>query len=169
MHAHWALSGRTALIWSLEGLQIKAVLPVRVHCMCVSVCIRLVARDAPIREYWCCNLLQTTWDPTDVKWVVQGKKDPEAKRKAIGSGFIDVFRDFAKTLKEKHGIKPKYLVQVGHPCLLWQALLLCSTMHAIVFEACLLPGGWDKPKHKHIITLHFTAMHCCTPHSMIRP
>ena len=42
----------------------------------------------------------------------QGKTDPEVKRKAIGSGFIDVFRDFAKTLKERHGVKPKFLVQV---------------------------------------------------------
>lgn len=45
-------------------------------------------------------------------WALQGKTDPEAKRKTIGSGFIDVFRDFATTLKEKHGVKPKFLVQV---------------------------------------------------------
>ena len=44
--------------------------------------------------------------------ALQGKKDPEVKRKTIGAGFIEVFRDFAITLKTKHGIRPKYLVQV---------------------------------------------------------
>ncbi len=44
--------------------------------------------------------------------MLQGKTDPEEKRKAIGAGFIEVFRDFAITLKSKHGIKPKFLVQV---------------------------------------------------------
>ena len=44
---------------------------------------------------------------------MQGKKDPEVKRKTIGAGFIEVFRDFAVTLKTKHGIRPKYLVQVS--------------------------------------------------------
>ena len=44
---------------------------------------------------------------------MQGKKDPEVKRKTIGAGFIEVFRDFAATLKTKHGIRPKYLVQVS--------------------------------------------------------
>lgn len=45
--------------------------------------------------------------------ALQGKKDPEVKRKTIGAGFIEVFRDFAITLKTKHGIRPKYLVQVA--------------------------------------------------------
>ena len=38
----------------------------------------------------------------------QGLKDPEAKRKAIGAGFIEVFNDFAKGFDRK----PKFLVQV---------------------------------------------------------
>jgi len=46
--------------------------------------------------------------------ILQGKSDPEVKRKTIGGGFIDVFRDFAITLKNKHGIKPKFLVQVTY-------------------------------------------------------
>ena len=44
--------------------------------------------------------------------MLQGKTDPEEKRKTIGGGFIEVFRDFAVTLKSKHGMKPKFLVQV---------------------------------------------------------
>ena len=48
--------------------------------------------------------------------MLQGKTDPEEKRKTIGAGFIEVFRDFAITLKSKHGIRPKFLVQVSfHP------------------------------------------------------
>ena len=48
--------------------------------------------------------------------VVQGVTDPEAKRKAIGAEFIDCFKDFAAAFKEKHGVAPRYLVQVwyGH-------------------------------------------------------
>lgn len=44
---------------------------------------------------------------------LQGLKDPEAKRKAIGSGFINVFREFAKTLQSSHGVHPRFLVQVS--------------------------------------------------------
>lgn len=43
---------------------------------------------------------------------MQGVKDPEAKRKAIGSGFIDVFREFAEKLKGTVGTQPRFLVQV---------------------------------------------------------
>ena len=39
---------------------------------------------------------------------MQGLKDPEAKRKAIGAGFIEVFNDFAKDFERK----PRFLVQV---------------------------------------------------------
>lgn len=44
--------------------------------------------------------------------MLQGVVDPEAKRKAIGAGFIRVFDDFARGLEQKHGIKPRFLVQV---------------------------------------------------------
>ena len=33
--------------------------------------------------------------------MMQGKTDPEAKRKCIGAGFIEVFKDFAADLKAK--------------------------------------------------------------------
>ena len=46
-------------------------------------------------------------------WLpVQGLKDLESKRKAIGSGFIDVFREFAEKLKSSVGVQPRFLVQV---------------------------------------------------------
>lgn len=41
-------------------------------------------------------------------YALQGLKDPEAKRKAIGAGFIEVFNDFAKGFERK----PRFLVQV---------------------------------------------------------
>jgi GMP synthase PP-ATPase subunit len=47
----------------------------------------------------------------------QGVTDPEAKRKAIGAEFIDCFKDFRDEFKAKHGVSPRYLVQVcGAPC-----------------------------------------------------
>ena len=57
--------------------------------------------------------------------MLQGKTDPEEKRKTIGAGFIEVFRDFAVTLKSKHGIKPKFLVQV----------LIHPSFHSISFHS----------------------------------
>ena len=68
--------------------------------------------------------------------VLQGKKDPEEKRKTIGGGFIDVFREFATTLKTKHGIKPKFLVQVQRSqtvkhvagCYLHLLLSMCAVL-----------------------------------------
>ncbi len=39
-------------------------------------------------------------------------KDPEAKRKAIGAGFIEVFDDFAKGFDRK----PRFLVQACSVC-----------------------------------------------------
>lgn len=49
----------------------------------------------------------------DTLVLVQGLKDPEAKRKAIGAEFINVFQAFAENFEKEHGITPKYLVQVG--------------------------------------------------------
>ena len=39
--------------------------------------------------------------------MLQGLKDPEAKRKAIGAEFIRVFQDFADDFREQHGVSPK--------------------------------------------------------------
>lgn len=41
-----------------------------------------------------------------------GVSDPEAKRKAIGAEFIEVFKAYATELEKKLGKKPKFLVQV---------------------------------------------------------
>ena len=38
---------------------------------------------------------------------MQGVKDPEAKRKAIGREFIRVFQEFADEFKREHGVSPK--------------------------------------------------------------
>ena len=39
--------------------------------------------------------------------LLQGVKDPEAKRKAIGAEFIRVFQEFADIFKKEHGVSPK--------------------------------------------------------------
>lgn len=70
--------------------------------------------------------------------LLKGKTDPEVKRKIIGAGFIDVFRDFATTLKSKHGVKPKFLVQ--------------GTLYPDVIESCPPPGSGQK--HSHTIKSH---------------
>ena len=44
---------------------------------------------------------------------LRGLSDPEAKRKAIGAGFIEVFSDFAHRLEAQLDHKPRFLVQVG--------------------------------------------------------
>lgn len=54
-------------------------------------------------------------DPVESCGAVQGLKDPEAKRKAIGAGFIEVFNDFAKGFERK----PRFLVQVQTSLLRW--------------------------------------------------
>jgi len=40
-----------------------------------------------------------------------GVADPEAKRKAIGAEFIEVFKTYATELEASLGRKPKFLVQ----------------------------------------------------------
>lgn len=42
---------------------------------------------------------------------LRGLSDPEAKRKAIGAEFIEVFKNYANELEKTLGRKPKYLVQ----------------------------------------------------------
>ena len=61
--------------------------------------------------------------------MVQGLKDPEAKRKAIGAGFIEVFNDFAKGFDRK----PRFLVQVHTHSVLHvtQTTLPCANSTAI--------------------------------------
>ena len=39
-------------------------------------------------------------------------KDPEAKRKIIGAGFIEVFDEYAARLQKELGSLPRFLVQV---------------------------------------------------------
>jgi GMP synthase (glutamine-hydrolysing) len=67
-----------------------------------------------------------------------GLTDPEAKRKAIGSGFIDVFSEYAATLEKELGHKPRFLVQ--------------GTLYPDVIESCPPPGKGQK--HSHTIKSH---------------
>jgi GMP synthase (glutamine-hydrolysing) len=67
-----------------------------------------------------------------------GVSDPEAKRKAIGAEFIDVFSEFATKLETELGHKPRFLVQ--------------GTLYPDVIESCPPPGKGQK--HSHTIKSH---------------
>lgn len=69
---------------------------------------------------------------------MQGLVDPEAKRKAIGSEFIDVFREFRTKLEKELGQRPKFLVQ--------------GTLYPDVIES-MPPPGSDQ-KYSHTIKSH---------------
>lgn len=67
-----------------------------------------------------------------------GLSDPEAKRKAIGAEFIEVFKNFRDNLEKTIGKRPKYLVQ--------------GTLYPDVIESCPPPGSGQK--HSHTIKSH---------------
>jgi len=69
---------------------------------------------------------------------LQGLSDPEQKRKAIGSGFIDVFREFRDKMERELGKRPRFLVQ--------------GTLYPDVIESCPPPGS--DQKHSHTIKSH---------------
>jgi len=69
---------------------------------------------------------------------LKGVKDPEAKRKIIGSEFIYIFDDFALELEQKLGKRPTFLVQ--------------GTLYPDVIESCPPPGSGRS--HSHTIKSH---------------
>jgi GMP synthase (glutamine-hydrolysing) len=69
---------------------------------------------------------------------LRGLDDPEAKRKAIGAEFINVFSEFATKLEKEIGHKPRFLVQ--------------GTLYPDVIESCPPPGKGQK--HSHTIKSH---------------
>lgn len=69
---------------------------------------------------------------------LKGLSDPEAKRKAIGAEFIDVFGEYATHLEKELGHKPRFLVQ--------------GTLYPDVIESCPPPGKGQK--HSHTIKSH---------------
>lgn len=69
---------------------------------------------------------------------LQGVSDPEAKRKAIGAEFIEVFKAFRDDLEKTTGKRPSFLVQ--------------GTLYPDVIESCPPPGSGQK--HSHTIKSH---------------
>lgn len=69
---------------------------------------------------------------------LKGLSDPEAKRKAIGGEFIEVFKNFRDELEKKIGHKTAFLVQ--------------GTLYPDVIESCPPPGS--DQKHSHTIKSH---------------
>jgi hypothetical protein len=95
-----------------------------------------------------------------------GVSDPEAKRKAIGAAFIDVFKAYATKLEAELGTKPKFLVQVGgrrragccgchiphaarlcaaapRCAVLCCAVLYCAVLCCAVLRCAVWPRTWD--------------------------
>ena len=77
-------------------------------------------------------------------------KDPAAKRKAIGSGFIDVVSAFAQQLQKTHNVHPRFLVQVRHtpfglhhedlrPCMVSMSFGVDTGQAAEAVATCDLP------------------------------
>ncbi|KXZ44305.1 hypothetical protein GPECTOR_69g398 [Gonium pectorale] len=69
---------------------------------------------------------------------LRGLSDPEAKRKAIGAEFIEVFKNFRDELEKNIGKRPTFLVQ--------------GTLYPDVIESCPPPGSGQK--HSHTIKSH---------------
>ena len=67
---------------------------------------------------------------------LKGLTDPEAKRKAIGAEFIDVFSEYAHKLEAELGHKPRFLVQVR----LWSRSPGRALWHGAGFRE---PLGWE--------------------------
>ena len=70
-----------------------------------------------------CHNTQSVLYTHSMALALQGVTDPEAKRKAIGAGFIRVFQHYADSFQANHGFVPKYLVQVGAGPVLLQDFL----------------------------------------------
>ena len=92
--------------------------------------------DLLMPQYTKCTL-----HPQHGTLALQGVTDPEAKRKAIGAGFIRVFQHYADSFQANHGFIPKYLVQVGAGPVLLQGFIETLTMEPCC--PCRLAEGGD--------------------------
>ena len=109
--------------WSLKMLQHPAKLTIASCRFMVAACVPNAGQTAPYYSIYETSVSRFTckyvvvryqsYKPGKLLGVVraQGLKDPEAKRKAIGAGFIQVFQEYADSFEADHGFVPRYLVQ----------------------------------------------------------
>lgn len=137
-HAICALSG--GVDSTVAATLIHKVLGSRLHCVFVDHGLLRYHEAERVMDTFRNHLhLPVTCINDSEKMLarLKGLTDPEAKRKAIGAEFIDVFKQFASDLESKIGQKPKFLVQ--------------GTLYPDVIESCPPPGG---QKHSHTIKSH---------------
>jgi len=112
-HAICALSG--GVDSTVAATLIHKVLGDRLHCVFVDHGLLRYKEGERVMETFTQHLhLPVTMVDDSVKMLakLKGVSDPEAKRKAIGGHFIEVFNEYANKLERELGIKPKFLVQV---------------------------------------------------------
>uniref|UniRef100_A0A7S0YS74 GMP synthase [glutamine-hydrolyzing] n=1 Tax=Polytomella parva TaxID=51329 RepID=A0A7S0YS74_9CHLO len=138
-HAICALSG--GVDSTVAAVLVHKVLGDRLHCVFVdNGLLRYDEQNrvmATFREHL--HLPVTCVDHSKAMLDrLKGVSDPEAKRKAIGAEFIEVFKAYSHELEAKIGKKPKFLVQ--------------GTLYPDVIESCPPPGSGQK--HSHTIKSH---------------
>ncbi|CAL5221810.1 g4066 [Coccomyxa viridis] len=134
-HVICALSG--GVDSAVAALLVHKVLKERLHCVFVDNGLLRYKEGERVMDTFKNHLHLPVTKIDDSKRMLarlKGLKDPEAKRKAIGAGFIEVFNDFAKGFERK----PRFLVQ--------------GTLYPDVIES-MPPPGKDQ-KHSHMIKSH---------------
>ncbi|KAK9830479.1 hypothetical protein WJX72_011957 [[Myrmecia] bisecta] len=138
-HVICALSG--GVDSTVAATLVHKVLGDRLHCVFVDNGLLRYKEGERVMETFEKHLHLPVTKVDDAERMLarlKGKKDPEAKRKAIGAEFIEVFKDFAAKLKAERGLNVKYLVQ--------------GTLYPDVIESCPPPGS--NQKHSHTIKSH---------------
>ena len=138
-HVICALSG--GVDSTVAATLVHKVIGDRLHCVFVdNGLLRLNEADRVMETFEKHLHLPVTKIDTTERMMsrLEGVSDPELKRKAIGSEFIDCFAEFAKELEKTVGHEPRFLVQ--------------GTLYPDVIESCPPPGSGQK--HSHTIKSH---------------
>jgi GMP synthase (glutamine-hydrolysing) len=138
-HVICALSG--GVDSTVAATLVHKVIGDRLHCVFVdNGLLRLNEADRVMETFEKHLHLPVTKIDTTERMMsrLKGVSDPEKKRKAIGSEFIDCFAEFAKELEKTVGHEPRFLVQ--------------GTLYPDVIESCPPPGSGQK--HSHTIKSH---------------
>ena len=138
-HVICALSG--GVDSTVAATLVHKVIGDRLHCVFVdNGLLRLREADRVMETFEKHLHLPVTKIDTAERMMsrLRGVSDPELKRKAIGSEFIDCFAEFAKELEKTVGHEPRFLVQ--------------GTLYPDVIESCPPPGSGQK--HSHTIKSH---------------
>ncbi|GAX77333.1 hypothetical protein CEUSTIGMA_g4779.t1 [Chlamydomonas eustigma] len=138
-HAICALSG--GVDSTVAATLVHKVLADRLHCVFVDNGLLRYKEAERVMETFNSHLHLPVTCVDHSKVMLErlsGLSDPEAKRKAIGAEFIEVFKNFRDELDKKIGKRATFLVQ--------------GTLYPDVIESCPPPGS--DQKHSHTIKSH---------------